>query len=748
LVGPKLKLTERRRMLCHNYLSMIGHAALLYQTEFGQAPRSLEMLEQTQCAPGAFGKGSLVCPDGGHYELAADGMTGVCSLHGRTHALTPCCEIPLHEVKGTEADAYQAFLREYNQYWRMYFDPIAMRLQINPKGYRLETIVLPLIDNSIYTGLSGVLGGQPEALDGLPVPRRNIFSVAARFNKEQLLRSAGLWDEVADQPGTPPVTPEERMCANNLKQIALACLNFESTYGKFPAVANFDKGGRPLLSWRVQLLPYFLGQQELYNQFHFNEAWDSEHNKKLIPRMPAIYRCPATKKQERGLTTYLAPVGKRMAFTGDATQIRLADIVDGTSNTILVVDASDERAVIWTKPDDFSCDPERPLAGLVGHHEAGFNVAFADGSVSFLWSSIDWNKLRALFTRNGGEAIELSARDERAPPSNAQNIFGYSLSEARELDVGTFLKKGVGDQIALHLYDATPLFDLNALRLLGMLFGSFNGGRADPFSSDLMIGFVVASLNTPAYTSIPVRDTAVVDAFLARLDKFLTVVARQKVFESDFLSIQPEFYRFPTDKKNDYRAWCIQFGPVKWRVFWARIGNGLYIASKPFILEDLAACAKTPLDQSGDQGPTAHAMLRLRPRNWDQVLADFRLGWAENNRQACLRNVGPLSSIARALTARPAGAAPGAVKLENSLTDLASHFLGCHCFCPEGGHYVLAEDGLSVSCSVHGSGLAPTQPAAPTAASTSDKLLRNFTGLTVSLTFLHDGLHAVVEVKR
>ena len=35
MVGPQLKLSERRRMLCYNHLRMIGHAALLYRSEHG-----------------------------------------------------------------------------------------------------------------------------------------------------------------------------------------------------------------------------------------------------------------------------------------------------------------------------------------------------------------------------------------------------------------------------------------------------------------------------------------------------------------------------------------------------------------------------------------------------------------------------------------------------------------------------------------------------------------------------------------
>ena len=63
-------------------------------------------------------------------------------------------------------------------------------LKVTPQQYRVETIVLPLIDNSIYTGLAGTLNGKPEPLDALPVPKRNIFSVAGRFDKEKVLQHA------------------------------------------------------------------------------------------------------------------------------------------------------------------------------------------------------------------------------------------------------------------------------------------------------------------------------------------------------------------------------------------------------------------------------------------------------------------------------------------------------------------------------------------------------------------------------
>jgi hypothetical protein len=195
-------------------------------------------------------------------------------------------------------------------------------------------------------------------------------------------------------------------CTNNLKQIVLALHNYHDAHGKFPAIANFDKEGKPLLSWRVHILS-FVDAGELYKEFHLDESWDSPHNKTLIAKMPAVYRCPSMKRSLVGRTTYLGPVGEHMMFTGTAQDVRIKDITDGTSNTIFLVDANDDHAVIWTKPEDLEINPKDPLAPLLGHHPGGFSAAFVDGSVHFLVQTIGKKELYELFTRDGGEVVNL-----------------------------------------------------------------------------------------------------------------------------------------------------------------------------------------------------------------------------------------------------------------------------------------------------------------------------------------------------
>ncbi|HUG91367.1 MAG TPA: hypothetical protein VML55_11065 [Planctomycetaceae bacterium] len=531
MVGPKLKLTERRRMLGYNHLRMINHAAMMYRTQYGQRAKTLADLVDGGCARDVYGEGPLASPVGGEYALGPDGLTGWCSMLGTPRSLVPCCELPLDDVTQAEAEAYQAFLNEYNSYWRTFFDPIAIRIRVTPGQYRAETIVLPLINNSIYTGLSQTLGGTPKPLDALPVPKGNIFTLAMQFDKGRLV-------------------------------------------GQLPGVVS-------------------------------------------------------------GLT--------------------------------------------------------RELEGI-------------------------------------------------AP------------AELQELDVKAFVERGLGDQIGLHMYDATQLFEFNLTGFLGQAFGTFQGRNW--FSQETMwISMLVASLNSPVYLSIPVTDAAIVDRFFDALDPLLAAAARRPE-RGWFFEVNQDFYKLSGDESaTPVRTFALSFGPLKWRFFWARIGDGLYVATKKFVLDDIAAAhaerSRQPAGVTPDAGPAAHAMIRIRPAHWEKVLPDFQLGWAENNRIACLNNLGRLSGVARAYAAEhadPANSDPRTAA--EQILDEAGSLYGVDFLSPDGGEYVLARDGRTMAHTVYGSQLQPIQPERPGKASETTRALGELEGVTVQLTFLEDGLHAVLAIDR
>ncbi|HEY2881244.1 MAG TPA: DUF1559 domain-containing protein [Pirellulales bacterium] len=187
---------------------------------------------------------------------------------------------------------------------------------------------------------------------------------------------------------------------NNLKQLGLSMLNYEDSYHQLTDHAIRDKNGKPLLSWRVAMLPY-LEEGALYKEFHLDEPWDSEHNKKLIDRMPAAFQNPDTASKHPGKTRYVVPVNKDTVFPPDGP-IKLSDVADGTSKTIMILEADPDHAVIWTKPDDLEIDPADPLKGLTNGVTA-IRAAFCDCHVESFPVSIDPKLFWKMLTRAGGE---------------------------------------------------------------------------------------------------------------------------------------------------------------------------------------------------------------------------------------------------------------------------------------------------------------------------------------------------------
>lgn len=190
--------------------------------------------------------------------------------------------------------------------------------------------------------------------------------------------------------------------ANNLKQLAIAMHNYHDANGAFPPAAIYDKDGKALLSWRVLILPY-IEQDNLYRQFHLDEPWDSEHNKKLLDKMPKTYVSPVAGNAQEHKASYLGFAGKGALFDGTKGK-RIADISDGTSNTIMFIET--KGGVEWSKPGDVPFDADKPLPKVGGLHANGTNAAFCDGSVRFLSDAIKEATLKALVTIAGGEVID------------------------------------------------------------------------------------------------------------------------------------------------------------------------------------------------------------------------------------------------------------------------------------------------------------------------------------------------------
>ena len=174
---------------------------------------------------------------------------------------------------------------------------------------------------------------------------------------------------------------------NKLQSLMLACHNFHDSNKCFPQAYSKDETGKPLLSWRVHLLP-FMDQDELYKKFKLDEPWDSEHNIKLLDQMPGVFKAATVEKPLlNGHTLFVAPFSGNTAISN--SQVKLEEIYDGSSNTAGIVMARPQKSVPWTAPQDIEISNETDfpsvLHNLVSDTKTGVTAAaFCDASVHIL----------------------------------------------------------------------------------------------------------------------------------------------------------------------------------------------------------------------------------------------------------------------------------------------------------------------------------------------------------------------------
>jgi prepilin-type N-terminal cleavage/methylation domain-containing protein/prepilin-type processing-associated H-X9-DG protein len=262
-------------------------------------------------------------------------------------------------------------------------------------------------------------------------------------------------------------------CQNNQRQVGLAVLNFESAHRVFPASGWTQRGpGNPYgtyMSWRTVILPQ-LEQTNVRTLYNMEQHWWEGTNLAVAGIPIPIYVCPSTPTQEPVLnavtkaprpaltlslalarTDYEAIQGVQPSSINPAyydasnrfsvmhrnSTNRHASITDGTSNTVMVVEAAgrpsvyrqgalrtsfrNDQGIGWIDSEGaFSLDGAssdgsqegcRPQNGCLvainarndnepySFHVGGMHALFADGHIAFVQESVALHVMAALCTR-------------------------------------------------------------------------------------------------------------------------------------------------------------------------------------------------------------------------------------------------------------------------------------------------------------------------------------------------------------
>ena len=241
---------------------------------------------------------------------------------------------------------------------------------------------------------------------------------------------------------TPRAVVRRATCANNMKQLALALLNYHSSFGKFPAARQSLPKSEYYHSWRMWIYP-FVESSNFYDSYRKYEAWDSVFNRRLVNQSGVSefsYQCPAHMTAGQPHAHYLAVAGNRTMWPPDQGRT-ISEISDGSANTIMLIEAS-HKSVEWAKPADLDFDEAVELLSSnpgdnFGHRisygffykpKRGINVAFVDGSVQFIELPISRATAVALLTMDGGEEVDrLDFRSLGQPEIDYARIYSLSV---------------------------------------------------------------------------------------------------------------------------------------------------------------------------------------------------------------------------------------------------------------------------------------------------------------------------------
>ena len=224
-----------------------------------------------------------------------------------------------------------------------------------------------------------------------------------------------LLDNVPPAVNGPRSPRKRRDCRNVIRNDGLALLNYEIVNGAFPG-----RGSTAVpVSWRVSILPA-LDHAALYREYEKTAVWDQPPNEKMALTKLNDFTCPSNYHPQdahgRWFTAYSMPTGPHtVGQNPNGTKIQ--DITDGTSQTLLLVEACGAQ-IIWTEPRDVNVSvqetginlngsrPGRSAGWLSSYHEAGvINVVMADGSTRFISAKTDPAVLKKLATIDGGEDV-------------------------------------------------------------------------------------------------------------------------------------------------------------------------------------------------------------------------------------------------------------------------------------------------------------------------------------------------------
>lgn len=186
LVGPTSKIKEKRRIEALTSLYMITHGAMYTAWDTGKQPTA----HRDVIAGANLKPQEVPMPEGKPAAWDASKQLALSDAYNTIHFATPLVELPIDKATQAEAQQYDRFRQEYLGLWRQYFDPIGLRFNLTGKEVKIDTYILPLVQNSRYNELRRFVGGGTVKLDASGPASSTMFQFLTHISPGVQLRES------------------------------------------------------------------------------------------------------------------------------------------------------------------------------------------------------------------------------------------------------------------------------------------------------------------------------------------------------------------------------------------------------------------------------------------------------------------------------------------------------------------------------------------------------------------------------
>ena len=186
MTGPKIKIGQLRRHQARARLQLLTAASMLYQADQGRTPKLEELVSSRYIDP------NWLQDSHGDKIVLNDAHQFRSSLYGSLSQMTPLSDFAIDAISEVEAEGYQQYVDDYSRFWRTTFDPIAVHIEVG-EAVQIETLILPLINNSIYDAVRASIGGTAAKLTMPKVTPAPITALSFKLPIATLQQFEGQW---------------------------------------------------------------------------------------------------------------------------------------------------------------------------------------------------------------------------------------------------------------------------------------------------------------------------------------------------------------------------------------------------------------------------------------------------------------------------------------------------------------------------------------------------------------------------